>query len=48
MRKKGIFKYIDKDKILPWLKERRGCSIDTEYLVDMINNGFFDWQQGSE
>jgi hypothetical protein len=61
---KGTFRYIDKDKILPWLESEINFHMDDadgEYayqkflllrqLVDIkhfIENGMFDWQQGSE
>jgi hypothetical protein len=46
-------KYIDKDKIIPWLEhELEICDMDEEYayqyVKDMIEIGLFDWQQGSE
>lgn len=49
--KKGTFRYIDKDKILPWCKDRmkEGYeSVSYELLIKLIDDGFFDWQQGSE
>lgn len=48
--KKGTFRYIDKDKILPWLIEieDKYGGVDVDYLIGLIEDGFFDWQQGSE
>jgi len=47
------FKYVDKDRIMPYLKKRASqlqndrktkCSVEIESLIAKIENGYFDWQ----
>lgn len=51
LQNKGTFKYIDKDKIVPWLEatmDNGYDKIDIDYLIELIDMGIWDWQQGSE
>ncbi len=57
VRMKGIFRYLDEDKLVPWLeaeieryKKAGGHKQAYAYavLIDRIHEGFFCFQQGSE